>query len=180
MMAAFPRTQQGVAGGLAFLARALGSAAGVQVSATLFGARAAAVGFMPAFQGAFLGAAVVAGVAAALGARVGAPSRAASGDSRYDDVAMDILDPTGTTAIDQKALAPRPASLAGAVIGILDNSKPNAHVLLSRVAEARPRARTARARSGPGASPTSSSGALPAVLDEIAATATVALTASAD
>jgi len=66
MMAAFPRTQQGVAGGLAFLARALGSAAGVQVSATLFGARVAAVGFMAAFQGAFLGAAVVAGVAAAL------------------------------------------------------------------------------------------------------------------
>ena len=66
MMAAFPRTQQGAAGGLAFLARALGSAAGVQVSAALFGARAAAVGFMPAFQGAFLGAAIVAGVAALL------------------------------------------------------------------------------------------------------------------
>jgi predicted MFS family arabinose efflux permease len=66
MMAAFPRTQQGVAGGLAFLARALGSAAGVQVSAAMFGARAASVGFMPAFQSAFVGAAAVAGVAAAL------------------------------------------------------------------------------------------------------------------
>jgi len=92
---------------------------------------------------------------------------------------MDILDPTGTTAVDRKALAPRPATLAGAVIGILDNSKPNAHVLLARVAEA------IRARYGAGEirtwrKPTSSSGAVPAVLDEIAASSTVALTASAD
>ena len=39
MMAAFPRAQQGAAGGLAFLGRALGSAAGVQVTAALFDAR---------------------------------------------------------------------------------------------------------------------------------------------
>ena len=92
---------------------------------------------------------------------------------------MNILDPAGTTTIDKKALAPRPAHLAGAVIGILDNSKPNAHVLLSRVAEA------IRARYGAGEiriwrKPTSSSGAVPAVLDEIGASCTVALTASAD
>ena len=66
MMSAFPRAQQGVAGGLAFLGRALGSAAGVQLTAALFDARAASAGFMPAFQGAFLGAALVAGVALAL------------------------------------------------------------------------------------------------------------------
>ena len=42
MMAAFPRAQQGAAGGLAFLGRALGSAAGVQVTAALFDARSAA------------------------------------------------------------------------------------------------------------------------------------------
>jgi MFS family permease len=63
MMAAFPRGQQGVAGGLAFLGRALGSAAGVQVTAALFDARSAAAGFMSAFQSAFLGAALVAGLA---------------------------------------------------------------------------------------------------------------------
>ena len=87
--------------------------------------------------------------------------------------------PAGTTAIDRKALAARPSTLAGAVIGILDNSKPNAAVLLSRVAEA--------IRAGHGAGeirtwrkPTSSSGATPAVLDEIASSSNVALTASAD
>jgi MFS family permease len=65
MMAAFPRAQQGAAGGLAFLGRALGSAAGVQVTAALFDARrAAGAGFMSAFESAFLGAALVAGLAA--------------------------------------------------------------------------------------------------------------------
>lgn len=64
MMAAFPRAQQGVAGGLAFLGRALGSAAGVQVTAALFDARrTAGAGFMSAFESAFLGAALVAGLA---------------------------------------------------------------------------------------------------------------------
>jgi hypothetical protein len=63
MMAAFPRAQQGAAGGLAFLGRALGSAAGVQVTAALFDARSATAGFMSAFQSAFLGAALVAGLA---------------------------------------------------------------------------------------------------------------------
>jgi hypothetical protein len=92
---------------------------------------------------------------------------------------MDILDPAGTTAIDTKALASRPATLAGGVIGILDNSKPNAHVLLSRVAEDI-RARHGAADIRTWRKPTSSSGVTPAVLDEIAATATVVLTASAD
>jgi MFS family permease len=63
MMAAFPRAQQGVAGGFAFLGRALGSAAGVQVTAALFDTRSAAAGFMSAFQSAFVGAALVAGLA---------------------------------------------------------------------------------------------------------------------
>jgi len=63
MMTAFPRAQQGAAGGLAFLGRALGSAAGVQITAALFDARSATVGFMGAFQSAFVGAALVAGLA---------------------------------------------------------------------------------------------------------------------
>ena len=49
--------------------------------------------------------------------------------------AMDVLDPAGDTAIDAKVLARRPAALTGATIGILDNSKPNARVLLERVAQ---------------------------------------------
>jgi len=66
MMAAFPRAQQGTAGGLAFLSRALGSAAGVQATAALFDARVAASGFMAAFQLAFVGAALVAALAMAI------------------------------------------------------------------------------------------------------------------
>ena len=49
--------------------------------------------------------------------------------------AMDVLDPAGDTAIDARVLARRPAGLTGATIGILDNSKPNARVLLERVAQ---------------------------------------------
>ena len=50
-------------------------------------------------------------------------------------LAMDVLDAAGTTAIDARVLARRPAGLTGATIGILDNSKPNARVLLERVAK---------------------------------------------
>ena len=66
MMAAFPPAQQGVAGGLAFLGRTLGSAVGVQVTAMLFEARLAREGFLPAFHAAFLGAAAVCAVAAVI------------------------------------------------------------------------------------------------------------------
>lgn len=94
-------------------------------------------------------------------------------------VAMHVLDPAGRTAIDAKALSKRPTDLAGAVVGILDNSKPNARVLLERVAA------ILRERHGAGEihtwrKPTSSAGATAAVLDEIAARCRVALTASAD
>jgi hypothetical protein len=92
---------------------------------------------------------------------------------------MDVLDPAGSTAINARALARRPAGLTGAIIGILDNSKPNARVLLERVAQGlreRFGARDVRTWR----KPTSSSGAMSSVLDEIAATCTVALTASAD
>jgi len=46
-----------------------------------------------------------------------------------------LLDPTGGS--DQAAdttLAPRPGSLRGLTVGLLDNTKPNAAVLLSEVA----------------------------------------------
>ncbi len=82
------------------------------------------------------------------------------------DFTMDILDPAGSTAIDRKALARRPAGLAGAVIGILDNGKPNARVLLERV----PQARALEARCAPAQADVVER-RLPGVLDEIAATA---------
>jgi len=66
MMAAFPPAQQGAAGGLAFLARTLGSAAGVQVAAMLFDARLPRDGFLAAFHAAFLAAGVVCALAAGL------------------------------------------------------------------------------------------------------------------
>jgi hypothetical protein len=93
--------------------------------------------------------------------------------------AMEILDPVGPSAAATRSLAPRPARLEGAVIGILDNSKPNARVLLEGVARALAQkvgARDVRVWRKPGAS----IGATTAVLDEIAAQCGAVLTASAD
>jgi hypothetical protein len=93
--------------------------------------------------------------------------------------AMEILDPVGSSAAATRTGAPRPASLQGAVIGILDNSKPNARVLLEGVARAlasKLGAAEVRAWRKPGASV----GATRAVLDEMAAQCGAVLTASAD
>jgi hypothetical protein len=93
--------------------------------------------------------------------------------------AMEILDPVGSTSATSRTLASRPASLAGAVIGVLDNSKPNARVLLEGVARALAQqvgARDVKIWRKPGAS----IGASAAVLDEIAAQCGAVLTASAD
>lgn len=64
IMAEFPPTQQGAAGGVSFLARTLGVVAGVAVLAELLAVRRAAVGFDRAFAEAF----VVAAGAVALAA----------------------------------------------------------------------------------------------------------------
>jgi MFS family permease len=77
MMASFPPAQQGVAGGLAFLSRTLGSAVGVQVTAALFDARVGRDGFLSAFHAAFLAAAAVCAVGAVLAVLPGGPGRAA-------------------------------------------------------------------------------------------------------
>lgn len=93
--------------------------------------------------------------------------------------AMEILDPVGSTTATTRALAPRPGSLQDAVIGVLDNSKPNARVLLEGVARAlaaKLGARDVRVWRKPGASV----GATRAVLDEMAAQCGAVLTASAD
>jgi MFS family permease len=66
LMAAFPAAQQGAAGGLAFLARTLGSAVGVQAAAALFDARLPRDGFLGAFHAVFVAAGVVCAVGAAL------------------------------------------------------------------------------------------------------------------
>jgi hypothetical protein len=92
---------------------------------------------------------------------------------------MRIVDPIGSSAAEARTLKGRPHSLEGVTIALLDNSKPNAGALLERVGAllaARGGARAVKAWSKPGAS----TGAAPAVLDEIAVTARVALTASAD
>jgi hypothetical protein len=92
---------------------------------------------------------------------------------------MHIVDPGSSSAAAAKVLAARPRSLEGVTIALLDNSKPNAFVLLERVAAqlaARGGAHAVRAWAKPG----SSISASPAVLEEIASVARVALTASAD
>ncbi|MBI4589043.1 MAG: MFS transporter [Candidatus Rokubacteria bacterium] len=66
MMAAFPRDQQGAAGGLTFLARTFGIVGGVATLAQLFGARRPAVGFQAAFAESFLAAAGAVAVATLL------------------------------------------------------------------------------------------------------------------
>jgi len=92
---------------------------------------------------------------------------------------MRIVDPIGSSAAEARTLAVRPRTLEGVTIALLDNSKPNAGVLLERLGAllaTRGGARAVRAWSKPGAS----TGATAAVLEEIAAAARVALTASAD
>jgi hypothetical protein len=92
---------------------------------------------------------------------------------------MDMVDPAGSSTASARSLAARPASLRGVTVALLDNSKPNARVLLERLGEllaVKGGARIVRTWSKPG----SSAGASPAVIEEIAGAARVALTASAD
>ncbi len=48
---------------------------------------------------------------------------------------MIVLNPVRSASTAAKTLAPRRARVAGSRIAVLDNSKPNADVLLARVAE---------------------------------------------
>ncbi|MGH7388624.1 MAG: MFS transporter [Candidatus Rokuibacteriota bacterium] len=64
VMGAFPAGQQGAAGGFAFLARTLGTVAGVALLAEVFAVRRAAHGFDAAFATAFLTAAALVAAAA--------------------------------------------------------------------------------------------------------------------
>jgi len=90
---------------------------------------------------------------------------------------MNVLSPLGATPDTVKPLTKRRASLAGLRIGVLDNSKPNADVLLGGVAEAlaaRVPGATIRRWTKPGASHPAR------MLDEVAASVDVLLTGSAD
>ena len=90
---------------------------------------------------------------------------------------MNVISPLGTTETAVKPLARRRATLAGCRIGVLDNSKPNADVLLGRVAErlaARVGAAEIRRWRKPGASRAATN------LEEIVAAADIVLTGSAD
>ncbi len=90
---------------------------------------------------------------------------------------MEVLSPLGAAVVAVKPLARRGPGLAGCRIGVLDNSKPNADVLLGRVAElllARAGAAEIRRWRKPGASRPAAN------LDEIAAGVDVLLTGSAD
>ena len=48
---------------------------------------------------------------------------------------IELLDPTGKPTPQDAPVAPRPDALNGKRVGLLDNSKANADVLLERVAE---------------------------------------------
>ena len=90
---------------------------------------------------------------------------------------MKVLSPLVARSGDVRALATRRASLRGLRVGVLDNSKPNADVLLARVAARlaeRHGAGSVRSWQKPGAS-------MPALMiEEIAGEVDVVLTGSAD
>jgi len=90
---------------------------------------------------------------------------------------VEILGPAGAIDSRSRPLAPRRSNLAGARIAVLDNSKPNADVLLGRIAELiaeKTGAAGIRRWRKPGSSRPAT------VVDEIVATADLVLTGSAD
>ena len=88
-----------------------------------------------------------------------------------------VVSPAGATPGEVRPPAPRRGSLRRLRVGILDNSKPNADVLLERVAELL----VERAGAGPVAVWRKPGALRPAaVIDEVVAASDVVLTGSAD
>ncbi len=90
---------------------------------------------------------------------------------------MEVVNPVVTVRADPGRLAPRRASLRGCRIGVLDNSKPNAGVVLERIAELiveRQGAASFRRWTKPGSSRAAAS------IEEIRSASDVVLTGSAD
>src|SRR5437588_714261 len=77
------------------------------------------------------------GVRARGSCRRGGGARRSGREALYSRAMMTlrVSQPFGTTAVEVRPLAPRRPSLRGLRVAILDNSKPNADVLLGRVAE---------------------------------------------
>lgn len=91
---------------------------------------------------------------------------------------MRIYDPTAPSSRQQARPAPRPGSLSGLRVGILDNSKANAGLLMGAIAEelkARHGARDVIVRRKPVNGPASA-----AILKDFQAGADVVLAGSAD
>ena len=90
---------------------------------------------------------------------------------------LDVLSPLGATTGGVKPAARRRGSLSGLRVGILDNSKPNAEVLLGRVADLL----VERAGAGPVTVWRKPGASRPAtVIAEVVAGSDVVLTGSAD
>lgn len=56
------------------------------------------------------------------------------GHKATDDKIVEVLDPTGEVNVSSESIAPRTDGLEGKTVGLLDNSKSNANVLLDEVA----------------------------------------------
>lgn len=90
---------------------------------------------------------------------------------------MEVVNPCGEAPVTVRGLAPRLARLTGRRVGVLDNSKPNADLLLGRLAELLAE-RTGAAGVARWRKPGASRAA--ADLEAVAASADVVLTGSAD
>jgi hypothetical protein len=98
-------------------------------------------------------------------------------DSALYFATVRLLSPLGSALGNVRSLSRRRPSLQGLRVGVLDNSKPNADVLLGRVAEllaAEAPGVTIRRWTKPGSSRPA------AMIEEIAAASDVVLTGSAD
>lgn len=89
-----------------------------------------------------------------------------------------VYDPTAPSRVRRGDLAPRPAGLAGAVVGILDNGKANAGLLMTAIADELKRRHGVRdviVRKKPVAGPAS-----PQVVADLKSRCDVVLVGSAD
>ncbi|HVH74255.1 MAG TPA: hypothetical protein VM755_05000 [Stellaceae bacterium] len=92
---------------------------------------------------------------------------------------LEVFDPRGPLEVERRALAPRPASLAGLRLGVLDNTKWNAGRLLRGIA-AELEARFPLAAVGYYKKESFSKEAAPELLAAIAADNDIVLTAIGD
>jgi hypothetical protein len=92
---------------------------------------------------------------------------------------LEFLNPTPAGGATSRAALAAPRALARATVGLLDNAKPNAHLLLAAVGELLQGSHGAR-EVVPARKATSTSPAPAAILDELAARCDLVVTAAAD